>query len=162
MIDFGAPRASLTEFLSKCSLLLLPFSFQVRFILVGFCQRHPRILKTHCFGLVAGDKSHDIADHFSYAGSRCHNIGGKMLKKVLISGYGDIILVGLRMDMDDVSFLESCDELPQEGFADIEEGGVVYDYFEFGDFFFCVTTAKSDFIHKYTLDEVMSFLVMLD
>ncbi|WZZ64175.1 hypothetical protein YC2023_075545 [Brassica napus] len=34
--------------------------------------RRPGILKTHCFGLVAGDKCHDIADHFSYAGSRCH------------------------------------------------------------------------------------------
>ncbi|KAF3518425.1 hypothetical protein DY000_02059779 [Brassica cretica] len=45
---------------------------RVRLILVGFCQRHPGILKTHCFGLVAGDKCHDIADHFSYAGSGCH------------------------------------------------------------------------------------------
>lgn len=26
--------------------------------------------------------------------------------------------------MGDVSFLESCDELPQEGFADIEEDGI--------------------------------------
>ncbi|KAF3565205.1 hypothetical protein DY000_02015584 [Brassica cretica] len=32
----------------------------------------PGILKTHCFGLVAGDKCHDIADHFTYAGSGCH------------------------------------------------------------------------------------------
>ncbi|KAF3550426.1 hypothetical protein DY000_02002282 [Brassica cretica] len=46
--------------------------FHVRLILVGFCQRHPGILKTHCFGLVAGDKCHDIADHFSYARSGCH------------------------------------------------------------------------------------------
>lgn len=37
-------------------------------------------------------------------------IGGKMFKKVLISGYGDIICVGFRMDVDDVSFFESCDE----------------------------------------------------
>ncbi|KAF3562092.1 hypothetical protein DY000_02015577 [Brassica cretica] len=36
-----------------------------------FCQRRPGILKTHCFGLVAGDKCHDIADHFSYVGSGC-------------------------------------------------------------------------------------------
>ncbi|KAF3522261.1 hypothetical protein F2Q69_00047683 [Brassica cretica] len=34
--------------------------------------RRPGILKTHCFGLMAGDKCHDIADHFSYAGSECH------------------------------------------------------------------------------------------
>ncbi|KAF2574454.1 hypothetical protein F2Q70_00003690 [Brassica cretica] len=34
------------------------------------CLR-PGILKTHCFGLVAGDKCHDIADHFSYVGSGC-------------------------------------------------------------------------------------------
>ena len=72
VIEFGAPRASLTELLSKCSSLLLPFSFQVRLILVGFCQRRPGILKTHCFGLVAGDMCHDITDYFSYAGSGCH------------------------------------------------------------------------------------------
>ncbi|WZZ64177.1 hypothetical protein YC2023_075547 [Brassica napus] len=55
--------------------LLIAFNLlndKVRLILVGFCQRRPGILKTHCFGLVAGDKCHDIADHFSYAGSRCH------------------------------------------------------------------------------------------
>ncbi|KAG5410947.1 hypothetical protein IGI04_007266 [Brassica rapa subsp. trilocularis] len=45
---------------------------EVRLILVDFCLRRPGILKTHCFGLVAGDKCHDIADHFSYAGSGCH------------------------------------------------------------------------------------------
>ncbi|KAF3487077.1 hypothetical protein F2Q69_00052775 [Brassica cretica] len=45
---------------------------KVRLILVGFCQRRPGILKSHCFGLVAGDKCHDIADHFRYAGSGCH------------------------------------------------------------------------------------------
>ncbi|KAG5377995.1 hypothetical protein IGI04_025837 [Brassica rapa subsp. trilocularis] len=45
---------------------------KVRLILVGFCQRRHGILKTHCFGLVAEDKCHDIADHFSYAGSGCH------------------------------------------------------------------------------------------
>ncbi|KAF3561778.1 hypothetical protein DY000_02011900 [Brassica cretica] len=72
VINFGAPGAFLTELLSKCSPLLLPFSFQVRFMLVGFAQRRHGILKTHCFGLVAGDKCHDIADHFSYAGSGCH------------------------------------------------------------------------------------------
>ncbi|KAF3564358.1 hypothetical protein DY000_02011899 [Brassica cretica] len=72
VIDFGAPGASLTELLSKCSPLLLPFPFQVQLMLVGFCQRRPGILKTHCFGLVAGDKCHDIADHFSYVGSGCH------------------------------------------------------------------------------------------
>ncbi|WZZ42690.1 hypothetical protein YC2023_038949 [Brassica napus] len=53
--------------------LLIAFALlDVRLILVGFCQRRPGILKTHCFGLVAGDKCHDIADHFSYAGSGCH------------------------------------------------------------------------------------------
>ncbi|KAF3515226.1 hypothetical protein F2Q69_00003613 [Brassica cretica] len=36
---------------------------EVRLILVGFCQRRPGILKSHCFGLVTGDKCHDIADH---------------------------------------------------------------------------------------------------
>ena len=71
--DFGALGASLTELLSKCSPLLLLFLFQVRLILVGFCQRCPGILKTLCFGLVAGDKCHDIADHFSYAGPGCHS-----------------------------------------------------------------------------------------
>ncbi|KAF3528845.1 hypothetical protein DY000_02037442 [Brassica cretica] len=56
--------------------LLIAFDLlnvKVRLILVGFCQRRPGILKTHCFGLVAGDKCHDIADHFSYAGSGCHS-----------------------------------------------------------------------------------------
>ncbi|KAF3570185.1 hypothetical protein F2Q69_00061045 [Brassica cretica] len=50
-----------------------PFPPHVRLILVGFCQRRLGILKTHCFGLVARDKCHDIADHFSYAGSGCHS-----------------------------------------------------------------------------------------
>ncbi|WZZ85540.1 hypothetical protein YC2023_114119 [Brassica napus] len=72
VIDFGAPGASLTELLSKCSPLFLPFPFKVQLMLVGFCERRPGILKTHCFGLVTGDKCHDIADHFSYAGSGCH------------------------------------------------------------------------------------------
>ncbi|KAF3500982.1 hypothetical protein F2Q69_00040382 [Brassica cretica] len=72
VIDFGAPGASLTGILSKCSPLLLPFPFQVQLMLVGFGQRRHGILKTHCFGLVAGDKCYDIADHFSYAGSGCH------------------------------------------------------------------------------------------
>ncbi|KAG5407898.1 hypothetical protein IGI04_014017, partial [Brassica rapa subsp. trilocularis] len=44
----------------------------VRLILVGFCERRHGILKTHCFGLVAGDKCHDIPNHFSYAGSGCN------------------------------------------------------------------------------------------
>ncbi|KAF3598145.1 hypothetical protein DY000_02028093 [Brassica cretica] len=55
--------------------LLIAFDLlnvKVRFILVSFCQRRHGILKTHCFGLVAGDKCHDIADHFSYARSGCH------------------------------------------------------------------------------------------
>ncbi|KAG5410726.1 hypothetical protein IGI04_007045 [Brassica rapa subsp. trilocularis] len=47
---------------------------RVQLMLVGFCQRRPGILKTHCFGLVAGDKCHDIAGHFSYAGSGCHRM----------------------------------------------------------------------------------------
>ncbi|KAF3507742.1 hypothetical protein F2Q69_00002038 [Brassica cretica] len=53
--------------------LLIAFDLlDVQLILVDFCQRYPGILKTHCFGLVAGDKCHDIADHFSYARSGCH------------------------------------------------------------------------------------------
>ncbi|KAF3533613.1 hypothetical protein DY000_02042267 [Brassica cretica] len=72
LVTGEAPGASLTELLLKCSPLLLPFSFQVQLILVGFCQRRPGILKTHCFDLVAGDKCHDIADHFNYVGSGCH------------------------------------------------------------------------------------------
>ncbi|KAF2564234.1 hypothetical protein F2Q70_00017123 [Brassica cretica] len=70
-VDFGAPGASLTKLLSKFSPLLLPFLFQVRLMLVSFCQRRHGILMTHCFGLVAGNKCHDIADHLSYAGSGC-------------------------------------------------------------------------------------------
>ena len=49
------------------------FSFQVRLVLVDFCKKRPGILKSHSFSLVAGDKCHDIADHFSYSGSGCHN-----------------------------------------------------------------------------------------
>ncbi|KAF3593990.1 hypothetical protein DY000_02025491 [Brassica cretica] len=66
--------------------LLIAFDLlnvKVRLILVGFCQRHPGILKTHCFSLVAGDKCHDIADHFRYVGQKaslsvnfnCHHSG---------------------------------------------------------------------------------------
>lgn len=47
--DFWAPEASLAEILSKCK-PLHSFSFQVRFMLVDFCQRRHGILKTHCFG----------------------------------------------------------------------------------------------------------------
>ncbi|KAF3602041.1 hypothetical protein F2Q69_00037805 [Brassica cretica] len=58
--------------------LLIAFDLlnvKVRLILVSFCQRRPGILKTHCFGLVAEDKCHDIVDHFSYAGSGRHKFG---------------------------------------------------------------------------------------
>ncbi|KAF3519659.1 hypothetical protein HID58_069736 [Brassica napus] len=87
----------------------------------------------------------------------CH-IRGKLHKKVWISA-GDIILVGLRMDMDndtkadvihkytldEARFLKGCGEIPRdvrlsEGIAggfdddsDHEGGGVANDYFEFGD-----------------------------
>ncbi|CAN6803232.1 unnamed protein product [Brassica oleracea] len=87
----------------------------------------------------------------------CH-IRGKLHKKVWISA-GDIILVGLRMDMDndtkadvihkytldEARFLKGCGEIPRDvrlskgiagGFdddSDHEGGGVANDYFEFGD-----------------------------
>ncbi|WZZ79773.1 hypothetical protein YC2023_100345 [Brassica napus] len=55
------------------------YRFRWRCLIVGTAGVYsrflrPGILKTHCFGLVAGDKCHDIADHFSYVGSGCHII----------------------------------------------------------------------------------------
>ena len=73
--DFGAPRASLTELLSKYSPSSFPFYFRlglccwifVKDVLGShFVERH--IVLSH----VDRDKCHDIADHLRYAGSGCN------------------------------------------------------------------------------------------
>lgn len=100
--DFGAPGDFFTELLSKYSPFLLLFPFQVRLMLLGFCQRRPEILKMHCFGLVTGDKCHDITDHFSYTGSGCHIKSFSLLAclfAVSLSGMASHVLIDQSLDI---------------------------------------------------------------